>query len=322
MSVSPIFKNIDVNNFSIDERVVHKTQEITSASLGVFSFQFRSGSLSGSSTTLPDKSGSHWESLRTLFYASSSAVRDNSSEERVFRMADGVVVDLNPINKQFLTKFFDSGSVFSIPQKYFGERIKPDSFQLIDDYSTKTVKIKDDGNGNLYSSNAHDSRSKASAISSSENYIGNIFYDFGIVALTETGSWSGSDASDAIKYTDIGRGKYNLKFDSVQTIYTHEYVVRIKPNEFNMTMNPTARSRVENGSILHTEAPNLFPKLTSSGWTPYINSIALYSSNNQYYDSTKGKNIDLYEPAILANLPRPIKKNLDTEMIFKIRIDV
>jgi hypothetical protein len=48
----------------------------------------------------------------------------------------------------------------------------------------------------------------------------------------------------------------------------------------------------------------------------------LYSNNNKYYDSTKGKNIDLYEPAILANLPRPIKKNLDTEMIFKIRIDV
>ena len=135
MSVNPIFKNIDANNFSIDERVVHKTQEITSASLGVFSFQFRSGSLSGSSIPrLPDKSGSHWESLRTLFYASSSAVRDNSSEERVFRMADGVVVDLNPINKQFLTKFFDSGSVFSIPQKYFGERIKPSSFKLIDDY--------------------------------------------------------------------------------------------------------------------------------------------------------------------------------------------
>jgi hypothetical protein len=322
MSITPILKSIDTDNSSINERVVYKTQKITSASLGIYSFQFRSGSLSGSSNTQLNKSGSHWETLRTLFYASSSAIRDNSSEERIFRMADSVIVDLNPIKKQYLTKFYDSGSVFSIPQKYFGERIKPESFQLTDNHASKTVKIKDDGSGNLYSSNAYDSRSKASAISSSENYIGNIFYDFGIIAITETGSWSGSSASDAIKYTDIGRGKYNLKFDSVQTVHTHEYIVRIKPNEFNMTMNPTARSRAANGSILHTEAPNLLPKLTSSGWLPYFNSIALYSNNKQYYNSEKGINADIYEPVVLANLPRSIKRNQDTEIIFKIRFDI
>ena len=89
-----------------------------------------------------------------------------------------------------------------------------------------------------------------------------------------------------------------------------------------MTMNPTARSRVANGSILHTEAPNLLPKLTSSGWLPYFNSIALYSDNEQYYNSEKGIYADIYEPVVLANLPRSIKRNQDAEIVFKIRFDI
>ena len=75
--------------------------------------------------------------------------------------------------------------------------------------------IKDDGIGNLYSTNAHHSQSNNSP-SSSDNYVGNIFYEKGLVILTETGSWSGS-----VNYSDLATN-YNLKFKSVHTINTND----------------------------------------------------------------------------------------------------
>ena len=64
----------------------------------------------------------------------------------------------------------------------------------------------DDNNGNLYATSASHSQSAATNSGSKDNYVGNIFYDLGVVVITETGSWSGSaDGSDGIRYTDIGR---------------------------------------------------------------------------------------------------------------------
>ena len=73
---------------------------------------------------------------------------------------------------QIVSKFYDSGSFISIPQKKFGETIKPGSITITDkditDNAGNYLIIKDDGNGNLYSSNAHHSQSATTALSSSE----------------------------------------------------------------------------------------------------------------------------------------------------------
>ena len=62
--------------------------------------------------------------------------------------------------------------------------------------------IVDDGKGNLYSTNANSNFGTLAAsntsISSSDNFIGNIFYNQGLVLISETGSWSGS-----VKYSDL-----------------------------------------------------------------------------------------------------------------------
>ena len=86
----------------------------------------------------------------------------------------------------------------------------------------------------MYSTNAHYSQS-SNAASSSDNYVGNIFYERGLAIITETGSWSGS-----VDYSDLATN-FDLKFDSHNTITTHEYSVTLNPMEFNKSMNYTLR---------------------------------------------------------------------------------
>ena len=87
--------------------------------------------------------------------------------------------------------------IFSIPQDLYGERIKPFSIDLEVTTQGDTYTIKDDGEGNLYD-NAFSS-SFAAYKSSSFDYdkadangsgsqVGNVFYDDGILVLTDTGS--------------------------------------------------------------------------------------------------------------------------------------
>ena len=136
---------------------------------------------------------------------------------------------LNDIyNPQYRHKFhgYPSGSLITIPQRYFGEEIKPGSFKITDTQNSKDVIIVDDKYGNLYSTNAEHSQS-AGALSSSDNYVGNIFYDMGLAVITETGSWSGSidypQVTSASNFNLEGMRKFinakTLKFLSIEGLY-------------------------------------------------------------------------------------------------------
>ena len=80
--MSYVNKAFNRNNYSLTETKVHKTQYIDSGSDGVFSVNYRSGSMSGSKiiSALPDVSGSYWNSLLNLFYASGSQKISASGE--------------------------------------------------------------------------------------------------------------------------------------------------------------------------------------------------------------------------------------------------
>jgi hypothetical protein len=111
-------------------------------------------------------------------------------------------------------------------QKYFGESIKPGSFQLTDTSTSETIILKDDSNGNLYTENATITQSNSS-ISSSDNYIGNIFYNLGIVTITETGSYS-----TGVSYGDVSTDTYSLSFSGTKTIFQKTIRVKAKGREF------------------------------------------------------------------------------------------
>ena len=311
------FGRIEYSDNHFVEQTFHKAQTLTSASEGTHYFQYKKDNYSdrftgGLGTLSTD--GSHWAFLHGMFYLSGSS-KVNIDERDKFNSIYHNFNQHNDLKPHYNHKFYDSGSVFYIPQQRFGERIKPGSFQITarsgSSYDiTKQIKIVDDSNGNLYSTNAEHSQS-VGALSSSGNYVGNIFYDLGIAVVAETGSWSGS-----IDYTDIGQPDkhefWDLRFNSTTPIFTHTYSIKIPQGEFNRTMNATTRIGTS-GSVLPgtniKRLANMRNELTGSEWSPYFNQIQLFRDD------------DGEAPLILANLPRNIKVRDDMDLTITFRID-
>ena len=65
-------------------------------------------------------------------------------------------------------------------------------------------------------------------------YVGNIFYRNGYVTATNTSS----NFYDIL--TMSGSRGFDMKYQGTHTIYEHEYLVSIKPGEFNYSTNPSA----------------------------------------------------------------------------------
>jgi hypothetical protein len=127
----------------------------------------------------------------------------------------------------------------------------------------------------------------------------------GSAGFNTTTGFGGGTA--AINYSDIGTN-YNLKFDSQNTITTHEYSVTISPQHCNSSTNYTLRSPISGALNLSTKY--LAREFTGSNFQPYITTINLYQ---------KG---DYYTPVIQATLPRPIRKSNKIDTTFKIRLDM
>ena len=292
-----VFGEIDKSSTIIQSNVVNFTQNLNTSSLGIKSIKIVSGSISQS----------HWHSLNVLFYTSGSPQYPN--EHKFGAPSSNLSIDKRG-NKQFLTKYhgYPSSSIIQIPSRYYGDKIKEGSFLFTDlnnvDNSNNNPIIRDDGFGNLYATNAHFSQSITNA-SSSDNYVGNIFYDKGLAVITETGSWSGS-----VNYSDLATN-FTLKFDSFSNITTHEYNVTILPQEFNLTTNYTIRN-VLSGSTkpLTLATSTLASTFTGSEWQPYITTINLYQDGD--YDT----------PVIQATLPRAIRKSDKINTRFKIKLDI
>ena len=286
-----VFGEINKSSTIIENNIVNYTQNLTTSSIGINSIKIVSGSISQS----------YWNSLNVLFYTSGSPIY--TGENKFGKPSSNLSIQQR-VGNQFLTKYhnYPSSSILQIPQEYYGEKIKEKSFNLTDlnntDNSSNNPIIKDDGFGNLYSTNAHHSQSTNNA-SSSNNYVGNIFYDKGIAVITETGSWSGS-----VLYSNLATN-FNLKFDSQHTITTHEYNVTLLPQAYNASTNWTLRS----GSY-SLSTPFLANEYTGSDFQPYITTINLYQRGD--YDT----------PAIQAKLPKPIRKSDKINTRFKIRLDI
>ena len=292
-----VFGEIDKSSTLIESNIVNYVQNLTTASRGVQSIKIVSGSISSS----------HWESLNVLFYTSGSP---QYGDELKFS-APSSNLSIQPTHgEQYLTKYhgYPSSSIVQIPSQYYGEKIKEGSFQFTDlnntDNNGNNPKIIDDGFGNLYSTNAYHSQSNTAA-SSSDNYVGNIFYEQGLAVITETGSWSGS-----VDYSDLATN-FNLKFKSNNLIKTHEYNVNLLPQDFNVTMNYSTRNVLNTDTEpLTLSTPYIASTFTSSDFQPYITTINLYQDGD--YDT----------PAIQATFPKPIRKSDKINLRFKIKLDI
>ena len=116
-----IYKEIKSSDISVVPVQTNKSFNLNTGSNGIQSIQFRSGS--------DNLSGSYWDSLRVNFYLSGSdlATEDSRFNNPYHSRVDTLYNSNNtstPIEKQHRNKFFTSGSILSIPQKYFGNHPK------------------------------------------------------------------------------------------------------------------------------------------------------------------------------------------------------
>jgi hypothetical protein len=196
-------------------------------------------------------------------------------------------------------------ALFTIPQKYYGEGIKPGSLTL----TTGSVTYTDDGFSNL--------------IDSASNVKGNIFYDRGFVIATK-------DIQSGSSFTD-----YSLQYRSTKTIYENEIFISVLESEFNASTNPTALTDIDSeivttiiddpvtkqkytGSFYNIKSARVNPLFweydfsasndpTGSYLAPYITTIGLYDNEMNMI--------------AVAKLPQPIKSLPDYPLNFIIRFD-
>ena len=181
--------------------------------------------------------------------------------------------------------------VISIPQEYYGEGVKVGS--MVVDYGSITAT--DDGNSNL--------------IDSASNIKGNVFYDRGLVVLT-------NGITD-----DSTINNFDISYRSTMTIYENEIFLSVLENEFNVSQNPSAYIGT-NKIKLHTIQSSVNSEKfggfadydfsssidpTGSYLAPFITTIGLYDD-------------DLNMVAV-AKLPQPIKSLPDYPVNFIIRFD-
>lgn len=198
----------------------------------------------------------------------------------------------------------DNFYVVSVGQNFYGDRIKPGSFELAMEGVDEIVK--DDSYGNLYVSE-----------SSTVGYVGHIFYDKGVAVVTHNTSSVVSDVgASGIKI--IEGTTIDLDYSSEVRIARHEINIRLLPQEFNFSAFNPSIFRQYSGSMTTELADIPSSSVSASSWDiykmmggniikPYVTSIGLYN--------------DKYELLAVAKTATPIQRTFDIEQIFIVRFD-
>lgn len=246
-----------------------------------------------------------YDSIKHLYYNESSILEHTASN-----LYTGMYNDISNLTGNskwsLITKFYDPyknfgsndyhggiyknlGShavVISIPQQYFGERLKP-GFVHVEDVA-EGFTLVDDKKGNLYNS----IESASFAANKNAYHRGNVFYEHGNIVITSLSS----------SYQNFGTGSNNIvvKFRSSEKVHELEAICTANEGEFNMTMNPSARV----SRSLFTSEPLGF--VTGSDFTTYPTTVGLYNN----------------EGALLAvgKLPQPLRNDPNMAITIALRI--
>ena len=328
-----VFKSLTRSDYEFEESVTHADISLTLDHDDVTLVSFVSAAFHDKSTmTFLDRS-QHWNFLHHNYYSSGSSQISASDPATYDQFSHNIWENRGweyTLQGQNRNKFYNNGVAIYIPQKHYGERIKPGSFELTTTTASKTLVVKDDGVGNLYGYSGTEHSQSANSLSSSDNYLGNIFYDDGVLTFTETGSWSGSsDIAEGFTWVKaVKKSGTTVDYKATQPVFTKTWRVVVEPHEFNSTLNRSARA-VYSGSTANGQEniydgnswwasgwlsrrihPNL--EATSGSWTPHCTAIALYGEDT---------NIATGEPLIVAHLTQPVPMDSEVPIIFEISLD-
>ena len=302
-----------------------------------------------------------WNLINTMFYKNFNAFYDQgqpfvevgstfesslTGREKPFHR-----LSIQDFSKQ-ARELHTTAQVISVGKDLYGEEIKPGSINLSATVGGVTYDIRDDEHGNLYDFNysasfaayKSSSFSRAQGVSTtaatrgSGSEVGNVFYEQGLLVITDTGS-----------YKDIGKqGKpYTLKHKATQTIHEHEYVLHSKRNEFNRSSNvsvttdrtgfiryaqtasvdvggindrtwtyklfppgdrPSLSGTGSFASAQNSGPPSAISGVQHSSWKPYVTQIGLYD--------------EFDDLLAVGKLAQPIKLSDEIDTTFVVRFDV
>jgi len=149
------------------------------------------------------------------------------------------------------------------------------------------------------------------------NIVGNVFYEHGMIVLSDPRPKYGTpeyrmfaDQTYTIIDPDLQipilpssnlRNIY-LEYNSTVTIYEHEYICKMKEDEFNFTTNPTIR--LDNNE--QSGVPKSF--VSNDEFGPYITTVGLYDTYGQLL--------------AIGKLGTPIKKRDDVDLNIIVRFDI
>jgi hypothetical protein len=149
-------------------------------------------------------------------------------------------------------------------------------------------------------------------MSTNTNAVGNVFYEHGIIVISDPRPKYGKGIyrmfNDKVYNYLTGQTQqgnlteFYLEFNSTVTLYEHEYICKLKEDEFNFTSNPTIR---EDNNV-NSEVPK--PIVSNSHFAPYITTVGLYTKNG--------------ELVAVGKLGTPIKKRDDVDLNLIIRFDI
>ena len=158
--------------------------------------------------------------------------------------------------------------------------------------------------------------SSSYAMTTNTNVVGNVFYEHGLVVISDPRpKYSSSGSINTFnnfiydKNTELApssdyfdNSKFKLEYNSTVTLYEREYVCKIKEDDFNFTTNPTIRLNND----VNSEIPK--PIVSNNSFAPYITTVGLYN--------------DAGELLAIGKLGTPIQKrdNVDTTII--VRFDI
>jgi len=323
-----VFKRLDPRDINITPFKVYKEFTVSNVDSGSGIYGFRA--ISGSHRDFDSDTASKTEFSSASFYHMPSWFMVN----RMYYQDTN-----NPFNnfgqnsnKQYRL-LHQSASMISVSQKLYGERIKPNSITLTDDSTASTVTIVDDGNGNLYDNDRSSSFALFASHSFSDDYfyastgsfVGNVFYEHGLLVFTNTGS----------RYIDTGTGTgsdgYSLTYKAQTTIREHSYTCIIGEGEMNSTTNnsvtsdrsgsltvsgshswrmmPPGDALYSSGSYKHYygQATEFEAFVTHSNFAPYVTTIGLYN--------------DFNELLAVGQLSSPLRNDPDVALGIVVRFD-
>ena len=210
-----MLKRLDPRDINITPFKAYKEFTVTNTDSGSGVYGFRAISSSAynfdpntaTKTTFDSASFYHiptWFTVRQLYY------RDTENNYNNF--------GYNPTTQYRLLQ--PSASIISVSKDLFGERIKPKSITLSDDSGASTLTIKDDGKGNLYDNDYSSSFAEFAAggfsdsdiIKSTGSFVGNIFYEQGLLIFTNTGSFICSYANSITRYDNVAENNIFKRF--------------------------------------------------------------------------------------------------------------